>query len=93
MDLQQENRELRLVLEEQQNAIDLIMSKYRQQVSKLLDSRNLDQKLLNSIDTNTKVREVYALIVFRPHFDFILFYCSFFNIFYSNVCLRVLLHV
>jgi len=55
MDLQQENRELRIALEEQQNAIDLIMSKYRQQISRLVDSKHLDQKLLKSIDSNTKV--------------------------------------
>jgi cell shape-determining protein MreC len=54
-DLQQENRELRNALEEQQNAVDLIMSKYREHVSKLLECQRLDQQLLDTIDTNNKV--------------------------------------
>jgi len=58
-ELQQENRELRIALEEQQNAIDLIMSKYRQQVSKLVDNKLLDEKLLKSIDTNTQVSSYF----------------------------------
>jgi hypothetical protein len=57
MELQQENRELRSALEEQQNAIDLIMSKYRQHVSKLTQCQKFDQQLLMTIDTNTKVIE------------------------------------
>lgn len=55
MDLQQENRDLKIALEEQQNAIDLIMSKYRQHVSKLMQCQKYDQQLLKSMDTNTKV--------------------------------------
>jgi hypothetical protein len=35
-ELQHENRELKAALEEHQNALDVIMSKYRQQVLKLL---------------------------------------------------------
>lgn len=34
----QENKELRLALEEQQNVMEMIMSKYREQVAKLLSS-------------------------------------------------------
>ncbi|CAG7818263.1 unnamed protein product [Allacma fusca] len=60
MELQQENRELRGALEEQQNAIDLIMSKYRQHVSKLTQCQKFDLQLLMSIDTNTKVIESSA---------------------------------
>jgi len=54
MDLESENRELRIVLEEQQNAIDLIMTKYRQQVSELIRQRGYDDRLLQSIDANNK---------------------------------------
>jgi len=36
MQLSQENKELRIVLEEQQNVVELIMSKYREQVAKLI---------------------------------------------------------
>nr|CAD7575447.1 unnamed protein product [Timema californicum] len=41
-ELQQENRELRAALEEHQNALELIMSKYRQQVAQLVASHKLD---------------------------------------------------
>jgi hypothetical protein len=34
----QENKELRMALEEQQTVMELIMSKYREQVAKLLTS-------------------------------------------------------
>jgi len=60
MDLQQENRELRGALEEQQNAIDLIMTKYRLHVSKLTKCQLLEQQLLKVIDSNTKTLETNA---------------------------------
>nr|CAD7414114.1 unnamed protein product [Timema cristinae] len=41
-ELQQENRELKAALEEHQNALELIMSKYRQQVTQLVASHKLD---------------------------------------------------
>lgn len=40
--LQMENAELRAALEDHQNAIELIMSKYRQQVTKLMHGRSSD---------------------------------------------------
>ena len=43
-ELQQENKELRLALEEHQSALELIMSKYREQVYKLVMVNKLDQK-------------------------------------------------
>lgn len=64
MDLQQENRDLKIALEEQQNAIDLIMSKYRQHVSKLMQCQKYDQQLLKSMDTNTKVHHYSSLSFF-----------------------------
>ncbi|PSN42827.1 FGFR1 oncogene partner 2 [Blattella germanica] len=42
-ELQQENRELRAALEEHQNALELIMSKYRQQVTKLVSSTVMER--------------------------------------------------
>lgn len=64
-DLQQENRELRAALEEQQNALELIMSKYRQQITKLVYSSQIDlPKLYNKkytniiIDQAMKIREM-----------------------------------
>lgn len=62
MDLQQENRDLKIALEEQQNAIDLIMSKYRQHVSKLMQCQKYDQQLLKSMDVNTKVRALHCSV-------------------------------
>jgi len=59
-DLQQENRELRIALEEQQNAVDMIMSKYREHVSKLMECKRLDEHLLNTMDTNKKALEASA---------------------------------
>lgn len=43
-ELQQENKELRLALEEHQSALELIMSKYREQVYKLVMMNKLDKK-------------------------------------------------
>ncbi|XP_066999705.1 FGFR1 oncogene partner 2 homolog isoform X2 [Anabrus simplex] len=47
-ELQQENRELRAALEEHQNAMELIMSKYRQQVTQLVGNSKLDLSNLYS---------------------------------------------
>jgi len=44
-DLQTENRELRLALDEHQAALDMIMSKYRQQVQILVRNSRLDKSL------------------------------------------------
>ncbi|KAL1129598.1 hypothetical protein AAG570_012543 [Ranatra chinensis] len=41
-ELQQENRELRAALEEHQNALELIMSKYRQQITQLIETSKVD---------------------------------------------------
>ncbi len=62
-DLQQENRELRIALEEQQNAVDMIMSKYRVQVSKLLECKRIDEQLLNTMDNNSKVNIHYSTFI------------------------------
>ncbi|TRY74004.1 hypothetical protein TCAL_10588 [Tigriopus californicus] len=45
--LQHENKELRATLEEHQNAIELIMSKYRQQMNILVHSTKLDKNVIN----------------------------------------------
>jgi len=57
-ELQQENRELRAALEEHQNALELIMSKYRQQVTKLVSSSKQD---LTSVHANNKYSQVSTL--------------------------------
>ena len=43
--LEKENRDLRVALEDHQNALELIMSKYRQQVSQLVKYNNACQRL------------------------------------------------
>ena len=44
--LQHENKELRAALEEHQNAIELIMSKYRQHITCLVHSSKLDNNAI-----------------------------------------------
>lgn len=46
-ELQQENRELRAALEDHQNALELIMSKYRQQMSHLFSLSKQDLQSLH----------------------------------------------
>ena len=62
-DLQQENRELRVLIEEQQNALDLIMTKYRQNVSRLFHCDDLDKKIFELIEANTKVSPSGKLVI------------------------------
>ncbi|XP_064600440.1 FGFR1 oncogene partner 2 homolog isoform X2 [Liolophura sinensis] len=50
-ELQHENRELRLSLEEHQSALELIMSKYREQILKLLTSNKLEQRAVHNDQT------------------------------------------
>ena len=45
--LQHENKELRAALEEHQNAIELIMSKYRQHITCLMHSSKPDNNAIN----------------------------------------------
>jgi len=46
--LQQENKELRAALEEHQNALELIMSKYRQHVTRLVNTNHPDVNTINN---------------------------------------------
>ena len=52
--LQHENKELRAALEEHQNVLELIMSKYRQHMSCLINSTKLEKDMI--IHENTRVR-------------------------------------
>lgn len=58
-ELEQENRELRTALEEHQNALELIMSKYRQQVTQLVRGSKLDLSTLYN-DQYTQVIQKQA---------------------------------
>merc|ERR1711953_301943 len=66
--LQQDNKELRAALEEHQNALELIMSKYRQHVTRLVnaphpDFTNINQLKIQALAERTeKVCEMAAVI-------------------------------
>jgi len=66
--LQQENKELRAALEEHQNALELIMSKYRQHVTRLVnaphpDFTNINQLKIQALAERTeKVCEMAAVM-------------------------------
>ena len=53
--LQQENKELRAALEEHQNALELIMSKYRQHVTRLVNAPHPDCNNINSHKIQVRV--------------------------------------
>ena len=60
--LQQENKELRAALEEHQNALELIMSKYRQHVTRLVNAPHPDCNNINSHKIQVRVK---MLLYFR----------------------------
>jgi len=55
--LESENKELKSALEEHQNTLELIMSKYRQQISRLLEASHAEKNLVNFLPNNTKLGE------------------------------------
>ena len=57
-ELQQENKELRLALEEHQSALEMIMRKYRQQVFKLVLASKLDKEALKGQNAPPQVGEM-----------------------------------
>nr|CAD7426183.1 unnamed protein product [Timema monikensis] len=61
-ELQQENRELRAALEEHQNALELIMSKYRQQVTQLVASHKLDLPTIHNQKYAQVSRDLTAIV-------------------------------
>jgi len=66
--LQQENKELRAALEEHQNALELIMSKYRQHVTRLVNAPHPDFTNINHLkiqalaERTEKVSEMAAVM-------------------------------
>lgn len=64
-ELQHENRELRLSLEEHQSALELIMSKYREQILKLLTSNKLEQRAVHG--DQTLVSEIFLTMLCFGH--------------------------
>ena len=61
--LQHENKELRAALEEHQNAIELIMSKYRQHITSLVHSSKLDNNAINEQKSRVRYRAKKILII------------------------------
>ena len=59
--LQHENKELRAALEEHQNVLELIMSKYREHMSCFQNSTKIEKDLVSR--ENTKVR-LFRLFLF-----------------------------
>ena len=56
--LQQENKELRAALEEHQNAIELIMAKYRQHMTLMLvNNAKGDKNQINNQKARVRLRE------------------------------------
>jgi len=55
-ELQQENKELRESLEEHQTALELIMSKYREQMTKLLKADQLEREYIAKNCDRSQVR-------------------------------------
>ena len=53
-ELQQDNKDLRMSLEEHQSALELIMSKYREQIFKLVMANQLDKSKM-VMDGSTEV--------------------------------------
>ena len=60
--LESENKELKSALEEHQNTLELIMSKYRQQISRLLEANHAEKNLVNLLPDNT------VFIVYWAHY-------------------------
>ncbi|KDR17017.1 FGFR1 oncogene partner 2-like protein [Zootermopsis nevadensis] len=71
-ELQQENRELRAALEEHQNALELIMSKYRQQVTKLVSSSKQDMTSIHANNNYSKTHHLENLKFYNVIFLYLL---------------------
>ena len=54
-ELQQENKELKQSLEDHQSALELIMSKYREQVGKLVKANHLERSIVQMSSDDSKV--------------------------------------
>lgn len=62
-ELQIENRELKLALQDYQNAVELIMSKYRTHTSQLLAANKLDLKKLASEHQNKVLNNIHVILM------------------------------
>ena len=68
-ELQQDNRDLRVALEEHQSALELIMKKYREQVAKLLAANRLDRALVTQPPELAKVCDSFAVNKLRNSYE------------------------
>lgn len=62
-ELQQENKELRESLEEHQTALELIMSKYREQITKLLKADQLEREYIAKKCDRSEVSWIILLLL------------------------------
>lgn len=54
-DLQNENRQLRMLLQDHQSALELVMMKYREQVGSLVRLSTIEQMLAKQLEADEKV--------------------------------------
>ena len=65
--LESENKELKSALEEHQNTLELIMSKYRQQISRLLEANHAEKSLAKLLpDTRVNIPIINIQKIFWP---------------------------
>ena len=77
--LQHENKELRAALEEHQNAIELIMSKYRQHITSLVHSSKLDNNAINEQKSRVRysAKEILIMHVSDNFLNYVMSLCIF----------------
>ena len=73
-ELQAENRDLRLALEEHQNALELIMSKYREQIVKLMLANKLDRSTTEADQNAVSIIRIEIIYSLTERFKIWLFY-------------------
>lgn len=69
--LENENKELKSALEEHQNTLELIMSKYRQQISRLLEASHTEKNLVHLLP-ETRVFHMPDYVRFKVLYQILL---------------------
>ena len=82
--LQHENKELRAALEEHQNAIELIMSKYRQHITCLVHSSKLDNNAIKHQKSRVGIIALIEIVSYRSQIGNIILAPSIAHIFYFS---------
>lgn len=74
-EIQAENKELRNALEDHQNALELIMSKYRQQTSSLIRKSRTDVAALHNSKYANVTCSIFPIHLIADHFFVLNFQC------------------